>query len=191
MRAIALAWIAVLVPAANIVAQTAALQPGEKVQLTCPAAGTPKLVGWFRLIERDSMLLVVQRTRVDPVTRGATSDPVEVRVALDDITRVQRQVGTKSNRARGAAIGFAIGALIGGGIGAASGDDEPGILAMSAGEKAIAAGASLGLLGGLIGFVAAGSSDKWEDVPVHGWSVSVVPRRSGVALGARLPLPRF
>lgn len=67
-----------------------------------------------------------------------------------------------SNVGKGMGMGFLIGAGAGAVIGIASGDDRPGLLSMTAGEKALLVGLGLGGCGFLIGTVVGAASRTAE-----------------------------
>ncbi|HRP07356.1 MAG TPA: hypothetical protein PLL69_02615 [Gemmatimonadales bacterium] len=76
----------------------------------------------------------------------------------------------KGRQWRGAMTGAVAGALVGGMIGLVQGDDPPGtFLAFTGPEKAVLLGSTLGLLGGLIGAIAAPGA-QWQPVVTTGVS---------------------
>jgi len=83
-------------------------------------------------------------------------------------------------RAEGATLGFGIGAATGILIGLASGDDKPGFFSFTAEAKAMVYGLLLAPVGTLIGF-AAGSGERWENVPMDQVRLGFVqgPRGAG------------
>lgn len=105
-----------------------------------------------------------------------------VRVAIDSLStlEVRRTQSRGSGARRGAMVGGVIGAGLGALIGFVSGDDEAGIIALSAGDKAVLLGAVLGVTGVGIGSMAGAASgvQTWEPVALHG-GVGVMRMRGG------------
>jgi hypothetical protein len=109
-------------------------------------------------------------------------------VALAGVTRLEVSTARSRHTGQGAAIGALIGFASGGLMGLASGDDPPGFLAFTAGEKALILGVGLAVpglvIGALVGFQ--NVSDRWTSVPLG--AVKVTPAlqvgRGGARLGA-------
>lgn len=105
-----------------------------------------------------------------------------VRVAIDSLStlEVRRRQSRGAGAVRGAIVGGAIGVSVGALVGFVSGDDEPGLLAFSAGDKAMVFGAFFGLAGVGIGSLAGAATgvQKWEPVALHG-GVGVMRMRGG------------
>ena len=118
------------------------IEPGTKVRLTVPSEGKNPLVGRITKIGVDGLTLEM-RDRPTPMEVPFTS------VSKFEINThaVDRSAGFW----KGAGIGLLVGAVGGAAIGLASGDDEPGLMTLSATDKAIIAGIALGIVGGLFG----------------------------------------
>lgn len=93
-----------------------------------------------------------------------------IRVGREAIQKVK--VKGESFRLKGTLIGFAIGGTVGAVVGFASGNDEPKgfqIWTLTAGQKALVFGASVGAIGALVGGIvgaARSSKDKEYDASV-------------------------
>jgi hypothetical protein len=144
---------------------------GVKVRLrTKPLA--PWVVGVVVAESEDSLYLALAR------------DSSRAVIARSGISELQESWGAHGNAGRGALIGLFVGAMAGGFIGYAQGDDPPGILSFSAGDKAVL-GALLGGGGGaLVGVIIGASSrtDTWVNVPATGPRVSLAPHGLGLAV---------
>lgn len=104
---------------------------------------TKKMEGVLQEV-RDSSIIIVSNNQ-------------EIEILATEIQEIKiRQVGAAG---RGALIGGMVGLGLGTIVGFASGDDEPGIMAFSAEDKAAILGISLGVVGAGIGALA-GVSDK-------------------------------
>ena len=135
-------------------------EPGGYASLNRRAGGQDA-----RVTLADGRLLPAAALQVTP---DLTSwiDPASgavMNVATSEVTAVQF-----THRGRGALEGLGIGLLSGAAVGAlaglASGDDDPGILAFTAEEKALLGGAFFGGIGGLLGLpfgAAVGSKDVY------------------------------
>jgi hypothetical protein len=149
--------------------------PDEAIAVALPRPGA-RPIGRLVAFDDDSVVIRFE---------GHT---VPFRVPRDVITRLEVNRGGRRNVLKSAGIGLAVGALAGVAVGIASGNDEPGLLAFSAGEKAAIAGAGLGVAGAVVGLVAgvARRGPRWEAVePGKRVGVFVEPRRNG---GARAEL---
>jgi len=119
-----------------------------------------------------------------------TSETDTVSVARAGIARVEVYEGTKSNTGKGALTGFLLGGAIGAFLGAASASATEGSLVeYSAGEGALAYGASFGVLGAGIGaLVGLGSHhERWQPAVLP--TVTVLPTAQDgkrVAFGLRV-----
>jgi hypothetical protein len=133
-------------------------------------------------------------SRVGPLeVEAADGTVVEARNSSGDLVRMDlaaaRRVAVSTGWCTGAGAvrGLVIGLLAGGAggavIGYANGDDDPGIVSFSAGEKAIILGVLLGGAGALIGGIAGALSpgEEWQRIslPVD---VHVRPDRTGLGL---------
>lgn len=114
----------------------------------------------FRFVELRSDSLVVTDDRDHTLI-----------LALRDIDSLEVQTGrgsTGNEFFKGAGWGFLIGAVIGAIAGYLDGDDPPGFLSYTAGEKATMIGVVLGLVGAAIGGIRAliVGADTWTSVPL-------------------------
>lgn len=180
------------------------LRPGQRVRIeTAPPPGTDRAGGGHaipgRPVGRDREG-ITQVREAGPVTFAAPGRRLEgevvafdgehlrlklrgwdepVTVRREAITRLEVRHGGRSRGTAGA-LGAVVGGAVGALVGLGAGDDDPGLVAFSAGDKA----AMLGILGAgtglLIGLVA-GGGDRWESVDPGGVRVSIGPARGGVA----------
>lgn len=133
----------------------AAVESGLRMRVF-PASGAP-VIGRLVVWRSDSLIMIVNG--------AARAYPAP------SIVRMETFAGRRSQAWRGAKLGLAIGAVAGLALGLADGDDPPeNWFAMTAGEKAMAAGAGLGLLGMGIGagVGAASRVDYWRPVDMPG-----------------------
>lgn len=139
---------------------------------------------YVRLVSSpDAERFAVERLTADSLFLRSTGPGGNVvRVAIDSLStlEVRRRQSRGAGAGRGALVGGAIGAGLGALIGFGSGNDEPGLLAFSAGDKAVLFGAVLGLAGAGIGSVAGAATggQRWEPVALHG-GVGVMRMRGG------------
>jgi hypothetical protein len=124
------------------------------------------------------------------VKRGNTQTHA---VSISSISQLSVSSGERTRMAglgRGAGLGFVVGAGIGGAIGFASGSDSCeggcGMFESTAGEKALIAGAVIGVLSAAIGGAlgAANPGERWRRVPVR--RVTVAPSSGGFAAAMSL-----
>jgi hypothetical protein len=175
MRTALVPFVALLtLPCTVAYGQTTPLATGNRVQVTSPAHRADKVVGTVLAIQNDTLVLQVEKI----------TDPV--RLPFSAITKIQVSRGQRRRVGDGLIMGGAIGAGVGMLLGFAAGDDDPGILAMSAGDKAAIGAVLLGVagagLGGLLG--ARSTKERWEPVPLGGVAarIGMAPRGDGVAL---------
>jgi hypothetical protein len=117
------------------------------------------------------------------------ADSARLAFAQTEIRDLRVSAGQDSKWAKGWGVGFLVGGATGAVIGLASGDDQGGFVAFSAGAKAAFLGIGLGVTGSLIGSLVGAAIP--EDVWAHArWpidttaSVDLVPvvgRRFGLA----------
>jgi hypothetical protein len=144
---------------------TEAIDPGTRVRLTFEGDADPLAPGRGGARTRRVGRVIVVGDRTVTVAFDGHSRPVEFDQA--SIAGLERSLGGRP-RGKGAARGAGIGLLAGvaGGvlIGIASGDDERGLVAFSAGEKAAIYGIGLGALGTIGGAIvgASRSTERWE-----------------------------
>lgn len=130
--------------------------------------------GIIAAIDRDSLTVKLSDTEERRLSRT-----LDMRVSA----------GMQSRWAEGWALGLGIGAGIGAIGGLTSGDDPPGWMAFTAGEKALLLGVAGGLAGSLLGAVigAGSESEHWRHVSGFASNVSVAPiPGQGVAVAMRL-----
>ncbi len=164
------------------------LAPGQRVRVTCPAAGIWQATGNFQRVEDDSLVLLVHPQRANRSDPGAVPDSTRVvRVPASGVTSLEAYRGRGTSAVRILAMsagGLALGAGIGWGIGKAIDDSYPeGGLNLELGQ---AWGAGIGAAVGFVAGAVAGSlikSDKWEEVPLEGLRVSVGPEQGGFGIG--------
>jgi len=147
--------------------------PLEGEALTYAVPGRA-LTGTLLAMDRESLT----------VKLGGGGEPVTVMRAA--ITRLEiRQPGR--SRGAGAGVGLLVGGAAGALLGLAGGDDDPGIVSFSAGDKAAIFGVLGAGVGALVGF-AAGGGGSWVGVdPAAGVRVSVGPARGdGISAQVRI-----
>ena len=166
MRLIAVLAVLVFASSSDALTQEP-LQPGQRVRVTVPSHGLDNHEETFRSVRADTLVL------------SSGSYP------LSDVGRLDVHAGRHSHPWRGAAIG----ALSLGIAGAVAAAITCNTLHESCkkGERAIATvgGAAAGaVLGAGVGLLI--KTDKWEEVPLDGLRVSIVPIGSGFGIGARI-----
>ena len=175
MRSIVLAVAAfMLIPMGSMAAQVVQLESGARIRITAGPHGLKNRTARVLSVHNDSLLLQVA--------------PAEtLAVALAGVTRLDVSTGRRRYTLRGAGIGALAGIASGALIGYASGDDPPGLFAMTASGKAALGGATLGVTGLAIGAVvgALKVSDRWTPVPLGVAQVtpSLQVGRGGARLG--------
>jgi hypothetical protein len=156
-------------------------EEGEWVRVSFGASDTEVIEGSLQGIEETDLLILSSEGR--EVSRIPTAQVREVRVHR----------GSRTHALEGFGIGLLSGALFGGFVGLADGDDEPGIIRFSAGEKATMGAVAFGLIGGVTGLVigAVSKTDRWERVslPVVNPSVQVAPD-GRIGVGVSIPTRR-
>jgi hypothetical protein len=141
---------------------------GSRVRIsTLSSKGTFTVAG----VRADSLILYESAASAETVT-----------MPLHSITKLE--VARPRPRREGAqlvaGVGFLIGATVGGAVGLASGDDPPGLMPLTAREKAIILGVGLGgagaLVGGVLGLAEPGM--RWDPVDLS-HRVSLAGTRNG------------
>lgn len=168
-------------PAAAQVAST--VGPGSRARVTTPSLGLSAAIGTVREATDDSLLVqFVNPRRL-------------VRIERDAITVLEVSIDRHGHALKGLGMGTLVGAGTGAVLGLASGDDPPGFLAFTAGEKALVLGVFFGATGAVVGLIAGAltRSDVWSPVtagsppPVD---VSLLPftgeRGTGLRVGVSL-----
>lgn len=150
---------------------------GEAMPIALPRPGALPI---GRLVSFDDEALVIR----------FEGHKAPYRVPRDVITRLEVNRGGRRHILRSVGIGLAVGALAGVGLGMASGNDEPGLLAFTAGEKAAIAGIGLGAAGALVGLFAGAAQrgPRWEPVELGQGRVGlfVEPQKNGGGAGVRI-----
>lgn len=158
-------------PPADLAAQDSAtirITVGDDVKLRSRV-----LSGRFRVSALDSARLTLA---------GANSVNHVVEIESLSSLKVARGMNTRGRGAwRGFVRGAAIGAVFGAAAGLADGDDDPGFLAFSAGEKAVLGAVVGGGFGGTVGLTVGAiyPGERWVKVPLATLRSGVSP--DGVA----------
>jgi len=193
MRPVTLLAILVVATTTHIGAQqrVASLAPGQRVRVTCPAAGVWQAIGNFQRMEGDSLVLLVHPQHLNRSAPGVLPDSTPlVRVPASGETSIEAYRGRRTSAVRVLAMstgGLVLGAGVGWGIGKAIDDSyADGGLHLELGQ---AWGAGIGAAVGFVAGVVVGSlikTDKWEAVPLDRVRVSVGPQRSGFGICASI-----
>lgn len=189
MRPVTLLAVLVVATTAHTHAQqrVSPLAPGQRVRVTCPAAGIWQATGNFQRMEDDSLVLLVHPQRANRSDPGTVPDSTRVvRVPTSGVTSLEAYRGRGTSTLRILAMsagGLAVGAGVGWGIGKAIDDScDSGLCLDLAQGWGAGIGAGVGLLAGLV----MGSlikTDKWEEVPLEGLRVSVGPEQGSFGIG--------
>lgn len=154
---------------------------GSRVRVTAPSLDLMEAVGTVQQVSADGVLVQFEAPR-----RLVTLD-------RSTVTSMEVSVGQRRAIGKGIGVGLLVGAGSGALIGLASGDDDPGLIAFSAEEKALALGLGLGLIGGVVGLIAGAAhrSDVWAPARTQEAGIAIRPRVSsdGVGLLVRFSLP--
>lgn len=150
------------------------LGPGERIRLQT-RSNSSWVVGTILAVDSDTVhLLLSETTRHVDVNRRA-------------IARLEISHAVESNAGRAALKGFFIGAAVGALLGVASGDDPPGFISFTAGDKALILGLSGGGVGALLGLLSGSSPhERWEPLSVGAAHLTLTPHGAGVMLSIRL-----
>ncbi len=183
-RFLALAALCVTTSTVRAQQQPNMLEAGARVRLTSPTLESDQRI--VRIVSPGTDTLVFQSER-NPVTR---------RLALKDISAVERSLGEKRRTGSGAVIGLLAGAAIGGILGYTAQErtcENAGltgclILPASAGQSAALGGIVGGLAGLLVGTTVGwlSKSERWQRVPLNG-RPAVAPSPGGVVVSIALP----
>ena len=150
MRLILTVWAIGVLHAWPALAQTISVQAdsGSRVRVSSAILGVGRQVGTIRSLSRDSLVL----------QRGGTT----AAIAISDISRIEVSTGRKTHAAAHAGGGLLIGGLVGIAFGALTFEENSLIGPQTRSESAFLAGAVLGGLGAIIGFVGGSiPSEKW------------------------------
>jgi hypothetical protein len=155
------------------------LEPGSRIRLSLPrdsSGAVVRRVGRLLAVRQDSLFLE-EAGRKDSTL-----------VLWPQVSRIEVSRSRRGHTLRGMGIGLLVGAAGGAAVGLAAGDDPPGLISFSAGDKAALGGVAFGVLGSLIGAIAGSvPSDSWVDVPVRRVNVALFPARfGGAGLGVTL-----
>lgn len=136
------------------------VRPGDRVRLQPRGPGVPATTG--RWLGTDG-----GQARVEVLgAHGRTDTAV---VSLAGVASLERSTGRGSKLGTGLAVGAFLGLVAGVSAGLLEGDDPPGFMSYSAGDKALLYGLSGAGLGGLVGMVIGSTikSDHWQVVPLR------------------------
>ena len=191
MRSTPLVAMLVLVPSVNVATQQRLppIAPGQRVQVTCPAAGLRKTTADFQGLEGDSLVLLVHPQRANWTAAATVDDSSRiVRLAVSSVTSLKTYRGRGRSPARIVAMGLggaALGAGIGWGVGRHIDKSRPeGGFNLDFGQ---AFGPPVGAAIGLVAGVVVGSlikSDRWQEVRLDHVRVAVAPHRDRVTVAA-------
>jgi hypothetical protein len=169
MRNVVAFFLAVLllVPPSAVTAQPPPpVEPGAQVRVTASDCGF------------DKHAATLESLRGDRLVFDMTECP------LGSVTRLDVHRGRKSNVGKGALYGFLTGAVVGGVVGAIEGDG-----AMVSTEGAVAVwGVGIGAVGAVVGAITGAfiKTDRWEEVPLDRFRLSLAPKWDGFAVGLRI-----
>jgi hypothetical protein len=139
--------------------------------------------------EMEGVLMAIEGSELLIAPEGRSG---VVRIASDQVARIQVPGGERRQTLRGLGYGAGGGAVLGVVLGLASGDDPDScwLFCMTAGEKAALAGASLGIVGGVLGLVAGALTKEtlWDDVTPPSMRPSIGPSGKG-GVEFRLSIP--
>jgi hypothetical protein len=166
-----LATLAVLTSGSLAMAQESAdLAPGARIRVTAPGAGRVQVVGNILTLDEKAITIV--------------NDGQPVKVPRELITRLEVSWGRKRHVLPALLIGAAVGGLLGAASPLCSSDLYGQTTCLSRGELigyGIAGGAGTGAIVGA--FV---KSDKWVELPVDRFRVSLGPGLDGRGVGLSL-----
>jgi hypothetical protein len=156
------------------------LTVGGRVKVSMGAPQPTELEGILVGVEGSELL----------IAPGGASEVV--RVETDGAWRIQVPGGERRQAMKGAGYGAGGGALLGVILGLASGDDPDScwLMCFTAGEKAAMGGASLGIVGGVIGLVAGALTKEtvWRDATLPNLRPLIRPSVTG-GVELRLSFP--
>jgi len=164
-----------LVASPGLLAQeSVAIEPGRTIRVTVPELGIRQQVGEFEGVDGGVLVLSWAITTL--------------RYPLSAVSRLEVYGGLQSHPWRGAGIGFLTGYATGflvwlaGVEGCYEG-------ASTASCAAVLGGGTGAIIGTLIGAFVGGvlvKTDRWEEVPLGGLRVSLMPRTQGFGVGASI-----
>jgi hypothetical protein len=163
-----------LAPFSSITAQEQPppLEPGARMRLdVCNPFCTARMVTRFVAVFADTLLLETE-TQGTPET-----------IPFSSVRKLEVSRGLKSNAGKGAGIGLLVGAGVGAVLGtvvAAARWDRADCARGRCRWPLVGIGAlGVGAVGTLIGLTAAGSSDRWEEVPLERLRLRVTQQLDG------------
>lgn len=166
-----------------------ALPAGTHAQALAP--GTRVRVGVRDAIPAQRVGTLVS-LRGDTLAWRAEHDTTAVAVPLAALARLDTSAGFRRHTVNGLIIGAATGVALGVTIGIASGNDPQGeFLRFSAGDKAVMAGAVLGVAGTVIGAGIgwAVKSERWMPFSLpRNAAFRIAPTTAGVRFGIAFPV---
>ena len=149
------------------------VEPGARVRLRVPTRSSKAVVGFVDALRHDTLFLA-----------GSSLGQLD-QIPLAAIERLEVNL-KRGSGSKGVGIGAGVGALAGGAVGfavgSASEEDCSGQVLCFEGLQTMSSTFAGALIGGLLGAAvsAAGSGDKWVDVPVGELRVS--PQAVGLSL---------
>jgi hypothetical protein len=147
------------------------------LSLVMPSAAKEKGKGAEVLVQKKdgqrvkAELLAIKNGRLILMDSSTLS---EVIFGVDDIRSIR--VFKKAKVLKGLGLGSLTGGVVGSGLGFLSGDDEPGLLSFTAGEKALVIGVFFAAMGGVIGGISGAITGTDESVDLEGRSSQDIER---------------
>jgi hypothetical protein len=173
MRTIASLAMVALLPLEGVFAQEPpVLEPGQRIRVRVTDDHVKRMDGIVAAIGPDTLVLHVERFRVDARGRR-TTDSVRTAVPLAEVVSIARHVGRRSRPGRGALIGGLSACLLGLGSSAAYySSDEDGYAGYVFGGAVV-----VGAIGAGVGWIigSAVTTDQWEDIPLDRVRAGIAP----------------